>query len=145
MCNKLSLRSACTYTQSDQSVCLSLEYFTNVKLLTEHHLEYLRLEGGCTGSSESTHVKMPHCWKSHVAAQLYHGKMFSNWNAMINAFTDYDADKPVLIKLCLQNYFCHFLLGDFTDTGFIQEGSCKIQRLFKNFSILFYSFQGLKV
>ena len=48
---------------------------------------------------------------------------------MINAFTDYDADKPVLIKLCLQNYFCHFLLGDFTDTGFIQEGSCKIQRL----------------
>ena len=42
-----------------------------VKLLTEHHLEYLSLEGGCTGLSESTHVKMPHCLKSHVLAQFY--------------------------------------------------------------------------
>ena len=41
-----------------------------VKLLTEHHLEFLSLKGGCTGSSESTLVKMPHCWKSHVTAQL---------------------------------------------------------------------------
>ena len=30
-----------------------------VKLLTEHHLEFLSLKGGCLGSSESTHVKMP--------------------------------------------------------------------------------------
>ena len=42
----------------------------SVKLLTEHHLEFLSLKGGCTGSSESTLVKMPHCWKSHVMAQL---------------------------------------------------------------------------
>ena len=28
-----------------------------VKLLTEHHLEFLSLKGGCTGSSESTHVE----------------------------------------------------------------------------------------
>ena len=42
-----------------------------VKRLTEHHLEFLSLKGGCRGSSESTHVKMPHCWKSHVAAQLF--------------------------------------------------------------------------
>ena len=28
-----------------------------VKLLTEHHLEFLSLKGGCTGSSESTLVK----------------------------------------------------------------------------------------
>ena len=41
-----------------------------VKLQTEHHLEFLRFKGGCTGSSGSTVVKMPHCWKSHVAAQL---------------------------------------------------------------------------
>ena len=39
-----------------------------VKLLTKHHLEFLSLKGGCTGLSESIHVKMPHCWKSHVAA-----------------------------------------------------------------------------
>ena len=42
----------------------------NVKLLTEHHLESLSLKGGCTGSSESTIVKMSRCWKSHVVAQI---------------------------------------------------------------------------
>ena len=41
-----------------------------IKLLTEHHLEFLRLKGDCTGPPESIYVKMPHCWKSHVAAQL---------------------------------------------------------------------------
>ena len=41
-----------------------------VKLLNEHHLQFLSLKGGCTGSSESTLVKMPHCWKSHVEAQM---------------------------------------------------------------------------
>ena len=29
-----------------------------VKLLTEYHLEFLSLKGGCRGSSESTLVKM---------------------------------------------------------------------------------------
>ena len=29
----------------------------SVKLLTEHHLEFLSLKGGSTGSSESTVVK----------------------------------------------------------------------------------------
>ena len=43
-----------------------------VKLLTENHLEFLSLKGGCRGSSESTLVKMPHCWKSHAMAQLYY-------------------------------------------------------------------------
>ena len=42
-----------------------------VKLLTEHYLEFLSFKGGCTGSSESTHVKMPHCWKSHALAHLF--------------------------------------------------------------------------
>ena len=45
-----------------------------IKLLTEHHLEFLSLKGGCTGSSESTLVKMPHCWKSHVMAHLHNKK-----------------------------------------------------------------------
>ena len=43
-----------------------------VKLLTEHHLEFLSLKGGCRGSSESTHVKMPHCWKSRAMAHIRH-------------------------------------------------------------------------
>ena len=38
----------------------------SVKLLTEHRLEFVSLKGDCTGSSESTLVKMPHC----VAAQF---------------------------------------------------------------------------
>ena len=42
----------------------------NIKVLTEYHLEFLSLKGGCTGSFESTLVKMPHYWKSHVMAQL---------------------------------------------------------------------------
>ena len=42
----------------------------NIKLLTKHHLEVLSLKGGCTGSSESTLIKMPHCWKSHVATHF---------------------------------------------------------------------------
>ena len=41
-----------------------------VKLLTEHHLEFLSLKGGCTGSSESTLAKMPHYWKSHAVVHL---------------------------------------------------------------------------
>ena len=39
-----------------------------VKLLTEHHLEFLSFRGGCTGLSESTLVKMSNCWKSHATA-----------------------------------------------------------------------------
>ena len=41
-----------------------------VKLLAEHHLAFLSLKGGCTGSSEYTHVKMQHCWKSHALAHI---------------------------------------------------------------------------
>ena len=53
----------------------------SVRLLTEHHLEFLSLKGGCIGSAESTLVKMPYCWKSNVAAQLLpeeSGKAISN-------------------------------------------------------------------
>ena len=64
------LRPACAYTQSEQSLCLSLEYSMNVKLLTEHYLELLSLKGGSTSSSESTLVKITYCWNSNVAAQL---------------------------------------------------------------------------
>ena len=39
-----------------------------VKLLSEHHFEFLSLKGGCRGSSESTLVKMSNCWKSRVLA-----------------------------------------------------------------------------
>ena len=41
-----------------------------VKLLTTQCLEFLILKGGCTGSFESTLVKMPHCWKSRATAHI---------------------------------------------------------------------------
>ena len=47
-----------------------------VKLLTEHHLEFLSLTGGCGDSSESTLVKMSKCWKSQSTA--------SNFNTMLH-------------------------------------------------------------
>ena len=51
---------------------------TLIKLLTEHHLEFLGLKRGCRGSSESTHVKMPHCWKSHARAHFISSDMRLN-------------------------------------------------------------------
>ena len=58
----------------------------SVKLLTEHHFEFLSLKGGCMGLSESiiyhhiiirflinmlsTLVKRPHSWKSYVPAHF---------------------------------------------------------------------------
>ena len=47
-----------------------------VKLLTEHQLEFLSLKGDYTGSSKSILVKMPHCWKSCVTAQMV---IFYGW------------------------------------------------------------------
>ena len=41
-----------------------------LKLLAEHHLEALSLKRGCKFSSESTVVKLPHCWKSHVTDHI---------------------------------------------------------------------------
>ena len=47
--------------------------FNESELLTEHRLKFLSLKGGCTGLFESIHVRIPHCWKSHVAAHVvYH-------------------------------------------------------------------------
>ena len=48
-----------------------------IKLLTEHHLEFLSLKGGCRGSLESTLVKMSNCWKYHAAAHIIRSRMQS--------------------------------------------------------------------
>ena len=83
MCDQQRLRS---YAQSDQSICSSLEYSMSAKLLTEHLLEVLSLKGGCTGSSESTLVKMSHCWKSHVTAYLINFGRGSSKDHMAKSF-----------------------------------------------------------
>ena len=51
----------------------------SVKLLTDHHLEFLSLKGGCRGSSESTLVKMSNCWKSHAMSHIISGPMYINY------------------------------------------------------------------
>ena len=42
-----------------------------VNLLTEHHLEFLSLKGGCRGSPSLHFSKMSNCWKSYAAAHIY--------------------------------------------------------------------------
>ena len=72
-----------------------------VKLLTEHHLEFLSFKGGCTGSYESTHVKMPHCWKSHATAQIVYGPRREKtclWQFANNKGTDQPAHPHSLIS-----------------------------------------------
>ena len=47
-----------------------------VKLLTEHHLEFLSLKGGYRGSSQSTLVKM----SNHASAHLCSGYSLLGWS-----------------------------------------------------------------
>ena len=65
-----------------------IEYSTSVKLLTECYLEFLSLTGGYTGSSESTLVKLPHCWKSRVKPQMLAILSFmkTKWLELIHLF-----------------------------------------------------------
>ena len=72
-----------------QSLCKSLEYSMIVKLLTEHHLEFLSLKGGCTGSTESILVKIPHCWKSHVTVHFLLNTELFAW------FTESNQDSSI--------------------------------------------------
>ena len=51
----------------------------NVKLLTEHHLEFLSLKEGCRGFSESTHVRISNCWKVHAAAHFECACVANQW------------------------------------------------------------------
>ena len=79
ICNQQSLRPAGAFAQSDQSLCLSLDYSMSVKILTEHHLELLSLKGGSTDSSETTLVKVLHCCKSHVTAHISYEPVDEIW------------------------------------------------------------------
>ena len=74
----------------------------NIKLPTEHHVEFLSLKGGCRGCSESTLVKMPHCWKSHVMVQL----LMLN-NVTVNSFLLMSGRFPVSTGLTSDNQRIH--------------------------------------
>ena len=78
----------------------------SVKLLTEHYLEFLSLKGGCTGSSESTLVKMPHCWKSHVTAQQ---GLPQNTNTGFS--TTYALKPQNVFRILLYYFLCGIFVG----------------------------------
>ena len=64
-----------------------------VMLLTENNLEFLSLIGGYTGSSESTLVKIPQCWRLHAATNIYHtGKCIRRFGG-IYAYCRYFIDR----------------------------------------------------
>ena len=65
-----------------------------VKLPVEQHLEFLGLNVSCTGSSESTLVKMPHCWKSHATC-------ISVTGFLPNIFQGINFDRVSTIQLML--------------------------------------------
>ena len=67
-------------------------------LLTEQQLEFISLNGGCTGSSESIHVKMSHCWKSHVVAHIDTQQRKTQTKLLTASDTRY-ASMGVLMKL----------------------------------------------
>ena len=69
----------------------------SVKLLTENsHLEFLSFKGDCTGSSESTLVKLSHCGKSHVAARISLRCTKSEYDQEIPQ--SHNADQPTVRK-----------------------------------------------
>ena len=53
------------HTRSPHSSCDRIK-----QIYLVFSLEFLSLKGGYRGSSESTHVKIPHCWKSHALAHI---------------------------------------------------------------------------
>ena len=81
-----------------------------VKLLTEHHLEFLRLKGGCTGLSESTTVKIPHCWKSQNSAlSSFHFTLDSHVNYLLLSY------KSAVY------YHCHAVLTELPGAVFVNR------------------------
>ena len=102
-----------------------------VKLLTEHHLKFLSLKGGCRGSSESSLVKMSNCWKSHAAAQLFfEEKSYLYWGP-IHFYNTYIQAKSysvflLVIVLCLdfslRPEFFYWLIYEPSYCNFLKVG-----------------------
>ena len=78
MRDQQSLRAACAYVQSNQSLCYLLEYSMTVNLMTEHTpFGVSKLERGLHGSSMAIHVEIPHCWKYHAVTHILIKKTLS--------------------------------------------------------------------
>ena len=71
MCDQQRLRPACSYAQTDQSLCLSLKYSMRVKLLTELHLEFLSMKGAAQARL-SLHMSKCRIVANHMYRKSYH-------------------------------------------------------------------------
>ena len=86
-----------------------------VKLLTEHHLEFLSFKGCCRGSFESLHVKIPHCWKSHATAQIKKLKLIlpsfsivSSVTPILHIWTFFIRVFSATVWIRIMNFMCTF-------------------------------------
>ena len=78
-----------------------------IKLLIKQHFDFLSLKGGWTGSSESIHVKILHCWKSHVAAQNW-ASTRENLSSMV---CDEHRRRPACASAQSDQSLCYSLFG----------------------------------
>ena len=86
-----------------------------VKLLTEQHFEFPSLKRSCTCSSDSTLVKMPHCWELHVAAQIILAKQKVSTSFKVSCSNEQPVPKecsPTVLNITLGvrglsvNHYC---------------------------------------
>ena len=82
----------------------------NIKLLTEHYLEFLSLKGGCTGSSESTLVEIQHSWKSRVSAHI----------------SEFNKTRTKTYPSLSFFFLLFFIINNRVDSSFICVQSCSI-------------------
>ena len=85
MYDQQSLRSACAYAQSNQSLYKSLEYSLTVKLLNDHHLESLSLNG--QKEAAQTNLSL-HLSKCHVVGNTMPFLMYEPLRKEIRKMTD---------------------------------------------------------
>ena len=82
-----------------------------VKLLTEHHLEFLSLKGGCRGLSESTLIKTSNCWKSHAAAHIHKSRNLPICRSpFYTCLKVYIHNKSRDLPICRSHFFCEVQL-----------------------------------
>ena len=103
----------------------------SVKLLTEHHLEFLSLKEGCTGSSESTLVKMPPCWKSHVTAHILFGLFYRPPNSNSLYFSSIEDSIHLTVDTGIQYII---VISDFNYSMLNSQTSSKIKSICEQFS-----------
>ena len=104
MCDQQRLRPACAYAVAVAGILYDCEATDR----TSFGVFKLKRRGGCIGSYESTLVKMPHCWKPHVAVHIYFSPRWSRlssvlrWSICCRLFIVDCCSHSVVILSCLE-------------------------------------------